>query len=191
MAFLKKFLFCISMENGCYIIATYITLVNSCYIAILMMILNSFNVLSDHMSGSEKFQMLMVASCVNFLVYYLFGSLLLVLGVNERNYLTLNYFNMVHGAMTVFNFLCGLLFSYIFESLELLIIMIADALIRTYFFFIVLALSTIFRTEELENNLLNANSSQEESHRMSMYSENDLRYKRDSLGFDLYMNGID
>ena len=71
------------MENGCYIIATYITLVNSCYIAILMMILNSFNVLSDHMSGSEKLQMLMVASCVNFLVYYLFGSLLLVLGVNE------------------------------------------------------------------------------------------------------------
>lgn len=98
---------------------------------------------------------------------------------------------MVHGAMTVFNFLCGLLFAYIFESLELLILMIADALIRTYFFFIVLALGSVFRNEELENNLLNANSSQEESHRMSMYSENDIRYKRDSLGFDLYMNGID
>jgi hypothetical protein len=83
MSLLKSFLFCISLENGAFIMATYITLVNSCYIAVLMMILNSYNVLKESMSGVEKLEMLMVASCVNFLCYYLFGSLLLVIAVNE------------------------------------------------------------------------------------------------------------
>jgi hypothetical protein len=83
MSFLQKFLFCISLTTGGYIIATYCCLINCGYIAILMYILNSFDVLNERMSGLMKFQMLMVASCVNFLVYYLFGSMLLVLGINE------------------------------------------------------------------------------------------------------------
>lgn len=48
-----------------------------------MLMLNSFNVLRDPVPGDEKLQMLALASSVNFLVYYLFGALLLVLGINE------------------------------------------------------------------------------------------------------------
>lgn len=61
----------------------YIVIVNSGYIGIQMLMLNSFNVFRDPVPGDEKLQMLALASSVNFLVYYLFGALLLVLGINE------------------------------------------------------------------------------------------------------------
>lgn len=109
----------------------------------------------------------------------------------QRNFLTLNYFNMVHGAMTIFILFCGFLFANIFGSIEVLIVIIVDTAIRIYFFFCIFALTKVFKTEEMENNLLNANASQEESHRMSMYSETDSRWKRNSYGFDLYMNGVE
>jgi hypothetical protein len=48
-----------------------------------MMVLNSFDVLNEKMTGFEKFQILMVATCVNFFIYYIFGSMVLTVGVLE------------------------------------------------------------------------------------------------------------
>lgn len=63
----------------------YIVSLNAVYIGAQMLMLNSFNVLRDPVPGDDKLQMLALASSVNFLVYYLFGALLLVLGINEVN----------------------------------------------------------------------------------------------------------
>ncbi|KAG5667037.1 hypothetical protein PVAND_015038 [Polypedilum vanderplanki] len=171
---------------------TYICLVNSCYIAVLMMILNSYNVLVENMSGYEKLEMLLVASLVNFLCYYLFASLLLVLAVNERQSQGTNFFLMIHGASASFIFLSGLVFANIFSSYELLSFIIFDFFFRLYGFFTIFYLSKKFRNEEHEANLakftefvnlLNSGGSFTEGDQRTSYCEtyeNGVRNKRDS-----------
>ena len=83
MFLIDKFLFIFSIETGGRITSWYCSIVNIGYIIVLMKLLNSFDVLNDSMTGFEKFQILMVATCVNFFIYYIFGSMVLTVGVLE------------------------------------------------------------------------------------------------------------
>lgn len=83
MFLIEKFCFIFSIETGGRITSWYCSFVNCAYITVLMMLLNSFDVLNEKMTGFEKFQILMVATCVNFFIYYIFGSMVLTVGVLE------------------------------------------------------------------------------------------------------------
>jgi hypothetical protein len=101
---------------------------------------------------------------------------------------------MVHGAMTIFIFFCGLLFASIFESVELLAFIIFDTLFRFYGFFSLMNLAEKFRNEEHEANLakftefvnlLNSGGSFSERDQRVSYCagyENEKKHKRDSNG---------
>lgn len=83
MFLIEKFFFIFSLETGGRIISWYCSLFNITYCMALMQMLNSFDVLKEPMSGFEKFQILCVASCVNFFIYYIFGSMVLTVGIIE------------------------------------------------------------------------------------------------------------
>ena len=83
MFLIQKFLFFFSLEMGGRITSWYCSILNIAYITVLMMVLNSFDVLNDSMTGFQKFQILMVATCVNFFIYYIFGSMVLTVGILE------------------------------------------------------------------------------------------------------------
>lgn len=83
MYLIEKFFFIFSLNTGGRLTGWYCALVNFAYIVVLMQLLNSFDVLNDTMTGFEKFQILSVASCVNFFIYYVFGSMVLICGIIE------------------------------------------------------------------------------------------------------------
>lgn len=90
MYLIEKFFFIFSLNTGGRLTGWYCALVNMAYIVVLMQLLNSFDVLNDTMTGFEKFQILSVASCVNFFIYYVFGSMVLICGIIEvRSYVIL------------------------------------------------------------------------------------------------------
>ncbi|KAG5668644.1 hypothetical protein PVAND_016579 [Polypedilum vanderplanki] len=116
MYLIEKFLFCFTIETGGRITSWYCSVVNIAYITVLMMVLNSFDVLNEKMTGFEKFQILMVATCVNFFIYYIFGAMVLTVGVLERNYSILKSFFMFHAAMTISILFGGMFFSFKYTS---------------------------------------------------------------------------
>lgn len=63
---------------------------------------------------------------------------------------------MVHLPMTFFVLFTGLLFAYIFDSIELLILIICDVVFRLYGFICILTLYSKFKSEEDEIELANA-----------------------------------
>lgn len=94
---------------------------------------------------------------------------------------------MVHGSMIVFIFFCGLLFSGIFESIELLSFIIFDVVFRSYGFIVIYSLGKKFENEESEVNLLHANAN---SSFCDNENENGLTFKRDSFNGP-FMNGYE
>lgn len=86
MILIQKFFWIFSLETGGRLTSWYCSVLNIAYITVLMMVLNSFDVLNDSMTGFQKFQILMVATCVNFFIYYIFGSMVLTVGVLEVSF---------------------------------------------------------------------------------------------------------
>lgn len=81
---------------------------------------------------------------------------------------------MVHLPMTFFILLTGLLFSYIFTSIELLIFIFVDVIFRLYGFVCIWTLYSKFKSEEDEIELANA------SQRFSNASGVTMEHRRSS-----------
>ncbi|KAL7014733.1 hypothetical protein ACKWTF_016095 [Chironomus riparius] len=108
------------------------------------------------MSAMDEVKALGLAAFINFMIYYIVGSLLLVVGVNDRKYKTMLYYLKVHGTMTCGIAICGPIFSYYFGTASTMLMIIADVIFRFYSIACVYSLYEKIKHENREREKMEA-----------------------------------
>ncbi|KAG5667151.1 hypothetical protein PVAND_015148 [Polypedilum vanderplanki] len=104
----------------------------------------------------DEVKALGLAAFINFMIYYIVGSLLVIISINEKKYKSLLYYLKVHGTMTCGIVILGPIFAHNFGNQRSLIMVIADAIFRFYSLGCIYSLYKKFKHEHHEREKMEA-----------------------------------